>query len=195
MSSRRGRYAIAGGIAAIALAFGTWLVAVPDRLDPANPNVSLANIEAVVSRRYRVPEMTSTVLAGQLDKPETVVFDVREPDEFAQSHIAGAQRVDPSLSAADFFARYGGDLKGKAVVFYCAVGVRSAMMLSRVQEALPGYGATAGYNLRGGIFRWFAGGGAVQSAAGPMQSVHPYDSEWKQLLDRTVAVKSQVRAP
>lgn len=192
----RGRWiAGAGGvILALALAGSAWFWQQNGAFDPANPSVGLADVEATVSRRYKVPEMSSAVLAGRLSAPDVVLFDVREADEFAQSHIAGAQRVDPGMTAQAFLARYGRDLKGKVVVFYCAVGVRSGIMLDRVQAVLPGVGATAAYNLRGGIFRWHATGQSVQSQAGVAASVHPYDADWKQLLDRTLAARPNERS-
>lgn len=178
-------------MAAIALAGGVWLWPQVGGLDPTNPRVGLSDIEATVSRRYKVREMSSAVLAGRMSAPDIVIFDVREPDEFAQSHIAGAQRVDPGMSSEAFLTRYGRELKGKVAVFYCAVGVRSGIMLDRVQASLPGYGVSAAYNLRGGIFRWHAAGQPVLSEAGVATSVHPYDVDWKQLLDRTLAARGR----
>ena len=194
--SKARRIAGAGGVlAVVALAGSAWLWLAVGGLDPANPRVGLSDIEVTVSQRYKVPEMSSAVLSGRLNAPDIVVFDVREADEFAHSHIAGAQRIDPGMSAQAFLAKHGRELKGKVAVFYCAVGVRSAIMLDRVQAALPGYGASAAYNLRGGIFRWYAAGRPVWSEAGEAASVHPFDGDWKQLLDRTLAARSNVRAP
>lgn len=175
----------------LALASGAWFWQQAGGLDPANPKVTLSDIEATVSRRYKVPEMSVGVLAERMSAPDIVLFDVREPDEFALSHIAGAQRIDPDMSGPAFLARYGRDLQGKVAVFYCAVGVRSGIMVDRVQAGLPVYGAASAYNLRGGIFRWFAAGQPVRSEAGEVVSVHPYDGSWKQLLDRTLAARSR----
>jgi rhodanese-related sulfurtransferase len=188
MSTMR-RLALAG----MAVAVGVLLVAVGvwprvSGLDPTNPKVTLADIEATVAQSYRVPEITQTDL-GALSH-EAVLFDVREADEFAQSHIAGARRIDPGMSAADFMAQYGAEIKGRPVVFYCAVGVRSGIMLARVQSALPGLGVSKAYNLRGGIFRWHAAGGPLVSQSGPARDVHHYDSAWKALLDRTLSARS-----
>lgn len=191
MSARRWVAGIGGVGLAVASAGAVWLWSQAGGLDPTNPRTGLSDIEATVARRYMVPEMSSAVLAGRLSAPDIVVFDVREAEEFAQSHIAGAQRVDPGMSGPAFLARYGRDLKGKVAVFYCAVGVRSGVMLERVQAALPGVGASAAYNLRGGIFRWHATGLPVQSEAGEALSVHPYDQDWKLLLDRTLAARGR----
>lgn len=182
------RMALAG--AAVATAVLVFALTVWPRvsgLDPTNPKVELSDIEATVARTYRVPEISNVALAS-LSK-DTVLFDVREADEFAQSHIAGATRIDPAMSAADFVARHGREIAGKPVVFYCAVGVRSGIMLARVQAALPGLGVRKAYNLRGGIFRWYAAGGPVVAQSGAVNGVHPYDGAWKQLLDRTLGAQ------
>jgi rhodanese-related sulfurtransferase len=177
-------------IAAIALALGAaaWMSGAARQFDPANPRVTLADIEATVLRKYPVPEVTDKSLSELLGRADTLVFDVREPDEFAQSHLTGAQRIDPEMSAADFQATFGPQLEGRTVVFYCAVGVRSGRMLARVQPVLASQGAQAAFNLRGGIFRWHASGRplvADGSAGSVPRTVHPYDAAWGALLDRT----------
>lgn len=190
--ARRTWIALAGSVVlGFALAGGALLWRHTEGLDPANPRVTLSDVETTVSRRYKVPELSVAVLAGRMSAPDVVLFDVREPDEFAQSHIEGAQRIDPDMSAQAFLARYGRDLQGKVAVFYCAVGVRSGIMVERVQAALARDGAVPAYNLRGGLFRWFAEGKPVRSEAGEATSVHSYDGNWKLLLDRTLAARSR----
>ena len=177
---------LAAAMAFVAVAGVLWLTPSARGFDPANPNVALSDIEETVSKKYPVPEITKDKLAAAFANPNVVIFDVREPAEFAQSHIPGARRIDPGTSADEFLARYGSELKGKTVVFYCAVGVRSGIMLSRVQQSLPALGANAAYNLRGGIFRWFASGGEVIADSGTAGTIHPYDSSWNKLLQRTI---------
>ena len=154
--------------------------------DPANPQTSLADIEDTVSRNYPVAEITNKMLGPSLSDPNTLVFDVRAPNEYIQSHLAGAHRIDPGMSAKDFIARFGPELKGKLVVFYCAVGVRSGGMLTRLEPALATSGVKAAANLRGGIFRWFADGGPVVTESGRANSVHSFDDAWGALLERTL---------
>ena len=179
---------VAGLVAALASIvavsrLGTWP-------DPTHPATTLGDVEATVARHLPVPEVTDAELVQRLTKANIILFDVREADEFAQSHIAGARRIDPAMSADEFRRTYGPDLKGRSVVFYCAVGVRSGQMLSRVQAVLDAHQATAGFNLRGGIFRWHASGRPLTaspvSADGAPRSVHPYDARWGQLLERTL---------
>jgi rhodanese-related sulfurtransferase len=179
-------YVLAGAgalVLTLAVGFGSGAVG---ELDPTDPRVSLADVETKVERRFSVPELTDAALVTALAQPGTMLFDVREASEFEQSHLQGAKRIDPGMSANAFLATYGRELKGKSVVFYCAVGVRSGIMLARVQDKLPTIGTTAAYNLRGGIFRWHASGRPLVARNGPASTVHPYDQSWGQLLDRTL---------
>ena len=158
--------------------------------DPTNPSVTLDDVEASVARRLPGPELTDAELVARLARGNVVVFDVREADEFTQSHLAGAHRIDPGLSAEAFRDRFGAEIKGRSVVFYCAVGVRSGHMLARVQPVLASSNAAEAFNLRGGIFRWRAEGRPLvaQTSSQPSADapVHHYDSRWGQLLDRTL---------
>lgn len=192
--SGRGMVAIGGVLAAALLAIG--LMACLPQLqfgpwpNPSDPNTTLADVERAVTRNIPVPEITAAALrssAGSTGADDLVLFDVREPAEYSQSHIAGAQRIDPSMSAADFLSRFGSAVRGKTVVFYCAVGVRSGYMLERVRSGLEQRGIARAYNLRGGIFRWFASAAPVVNDSGPARNVHPYDEAWGKLLQRTVA--------
>lgn len=184
--SAKVRWFILVGAAALALALAVGFGAGVVGLDPTDPRVSLADIETKVARRFSVPELTDSALVTAMAQPGTVLFDVRDAEEYDLSHLQGTTRIDPGMSADAFLATYGGELKGKSVVFYCAVGVRSGLMLARVADKLAATGATAGYNLRGGIFRWHASGRPLVADRGPVATVHHYDQAWGQLLDRTL---------
>ncbi len=90
------------------------------------------------------------VSAAQLDamiaSGKAVLIDVREPDEFAAGHIAGARNhplstFDPaSLPAAE----------DKRVILQCAGGKRSAIALDRCAQA----GAAVDTHLAGGLAAW-----------------------------------------
>jgi rhodanese-related sulfurtransferase len=112
---------------------------------------------------------------------------VRTREEFEQSHIDGAIWVDPDMSAASFAEAHGARVRGKTAVFYCAVGVRSGVMVQRVSQSLAPFGPAATVNLKGGVFRWHAQRKPLMSTAGPVRTVHPYDASWGKLLDRTLA--------
>jgi hypothetical protein len=68
--------------------------------DPADPGVTLHDVEVSVARRLPLPELTETELAARLAHGNVVVFDVREADEFTQSHLVGAQICQPRHSAS-----------------------------------------------------------------------------------------------
>jgi rhodanese-related sulfurtransferase len=174
---RRGLFLVAAAATA-AIALGVWSRAPLDGLDPRDPRVTLSDVEATVARRFKLPEIDHDALKARLGASTTVLFDVREPDEFAQSHLPGARRIDPAMSADD-------------VIFYCAVGVRSGTMLERAAPALLANGVTSARHLRGGIFRWHASHGPLTSDGGDARKVHHFDEHWRKLLDRSVGARSR----
>lgn len=112
------------------------------------------------------------------------LIDVRTVEEFAVSRLQGAQRVDPSIWRNTFLERYAGRLKGKTVIFYCSVGVRSSRLAAAVQKDLLAQGAVAVFNLEGGIFKWHNEGKPLTASSGDTRFVHPYSDYWGQLLTR-----------
>jgi rhodanese-related sulfurtransferase len=156
-------------------------------LDLANPRLSLADVESTVSSMYPLPEISTAELAGKIGKGEFVVFDVRTQAEFDTSHLAGTIRVAPDMDPKSFLMEHGAQLENRSVVFYCAVGVRSARMLERLMNGIAAYRPAAVYNLRGGIFRWFADGHQVVDASGSTDKIQPFDAAWNGLLNRTLA--------
>jgi len=99
-------------------------------------------------------EIGPAELKALLDQGEALVVDVREPEEFAAEHIAGAVNLplssfDPArLPAAD----------GKTVILQCAGGKRSGMALDRCAEAQ----AAIDTHLAGGLGAWKSAGLPVE---------------------------------
>ena len=93
-------------------------------------------------------------LKALLDQGQALVIDVREPEEFAAEHIAGAVNLplssfDPArLPAAD----------GKTVILQGAGGKRSGMALDRCAEAQ----AAIDTHLAGGLGAWKSAGLPVE---------------------------------
>ncbi|MEO9133038.1 MAG: rhodanese-like domain-containing protein [Sphingomonas sp.] len=93
-------------------------------------------------------ELDAQELAAMIEAGEALIVDVREPDEFASGHIAGAMnlplsRFDPArLPAAN----------GKTLVLNCAGGRRSAAALEHCAAARAGVDT----HLYGGIAAWKA---------------------------------------
>lgn len=100
-----------------------------------------------------------------------VLIDVREPDEFAVSHLAGAiRRTDPNTI----------DLpKDQFIVVYCSVGLRSAGFASRLMRR----GYTNVLNLQESIFGWANRGFPVYQGKQQVHAVHPYNRRWGVLLN------------
>lgn len=159
----------------------------------------LEAIKAKVARDYRgVPQMSTKQLAALLKAHSGVVlFDVREKGEYAVSHLTGAKQIEPlgwlNSSAGDLVKAYGGKVKGRTVVFYCSVGVRSSEMAEKVKDALMASGAKGVYNLSGGIFAWHNERRGLVDAKGKTDFVHPYDGEWGRLVERSKLTRFKPR--
>jgi rhodanese-related sulfurtransferase len=152
--------------------------------DPADPRTTMQDVEAAVARLLPVPEITSGELARRIAAGERIVlFDVREPAEFVQSHIAGALRVPPDAPAAAVLAEHRARMAGATVVLYCAVGWRSGVMLQGIRQAAAEAPAASLLNLRGGIFRWHAERRPLEFGPGA-SGVHQFDAAWGRLLQR-----------
>jgi rhodanese-related sulfurtransferase len=100
--------------------------------------------------KLTIEEIEAATLQAMLDARTVTLIDVREPDEFAAGHIAGA--LNRPLSSFDPQAV---PLEaGKRVVLQCAGGKRSAMAFERCREAdLP-----VDAHLSGGLAAWKAAG-------------------------------------
>ncbi len=180
------------GLGASALLIGTLLVLAGALLSPATKAVagkdfSLARVHEQVVSRYRgvrhlAPGKLKTMLEQEPDK--LLILDVREEAEYAVSHLPGAKRVDPGIWRASFMRRFAREARGRTVVFYCSVGVRSSRLAAYVGEALGKAGARGVYNLAGGIFAWHNRRYPLVNAKGPTAFVHPYDAKWGRLVER-----------
>ena len=128
----------------------------------------LAEIEAAIARALPdVPHITPALLAERLAAgADVVVVDVRDAGEIAVSRIGGS--VPSSGLRLD---AHSGD-----VVLVCAVGVRSAMLASRLAGRHAGALRVA--NLSGGLFRWHGEGRPLVDDHGPTRAIHPYGPRW-----------------
>lgn len=89
-------------------------------------------------------------LKRRLDDGSAVLVDIREPDEYAREHIAGARLIP--LSKLDAKA-FGGD-RERTIVFQCKSGNRTAANASQLLAA-P---CREAYALAGGLDAWKAAG-------------------------------------
>ena len=163
----------------LAAAFAIMLTLVVGSVD--GHAFSLDEIERDVAEDY--PEILHAPSLPESSN-DVLLLDVREQDEYAVSHIPGAVRVDPGIGKTRFLAMYREKLKGKKLVFYCSVGVRSSILASRVRGGALKAGATQVQNLTGGIFRWHNARKSLVSRGGVTDYVHPYNRRWGQLVKR-----------
>jgi len=146
---------------------------------------TLDAVAADVAKRWPgIGHVSPAEVDALMRSGDVAVFDVRKRDEQEVSHLQGATLVDPDMPAPSFLARYGEAIKGKTVVFYCSVGVRSSKLADRVAAGLTHRGANAVTNLRGGIFAWHAERRPLENARGATDDVHPYDRNWGRLVER-----------
>ncbi|WP_027881183.1 rhodanese-like domain-containing protein [Meiothermus rufus] len=88
--------------------------------------------------------------ARKLQRQNVLFVDVREPEEFAQVRLEGAQLIPLS----EFAGRYQELPKNQPVVLYCRSGNRSAQAAAWLSA--KGYAHL--FNLDGGIMAWYQAG-------------------------------------
>lgn len=125
-----------------------------------------------------VPQLSTQDLAAWIHARKTLVLlDARKPEEFAVSHLAKAQRIDPNASTFEDLQSID---KNTPIVVYCSVGYRSAELATRLKRA----GFKQVYNLEGSIFKWANEGRPVFRDQQEVREVHPYDDAWGKLLNK-----------
>ena len=158
------------------------------------PQAPLDELHTKIAREHpRIAHISADELVSGADR-NVVVFDVREQEEFAVSHLDGATRVNPSLSATDFLKNFGASLSGKTVVFYCSVGVRSSKLAEKVRAAIATNTAIGDAkpakiaNLTKGVFGWRNEGRMLSRGSGETHQVHPYNDYWGRLINDRSAI-------
>lgn len=151
----------------------------------AENDFTLSAIHQKITKDFSaVDHINQQRLQKMLSENDTnlVLFDVREPAEFAVSHLNGAIRLSPATWRNTFLKNHSKDLKGKTIIFYCSVGVRSSKMAEYLREDLKLIGVNKIYNLQEGIFGWANHGAPMVNQKGATNKVHPYDTHWGQLV-------------
>jgi rhodanese-related sulfurtransferase len=138
-----------------------------------------ADVDQLIQEDYPdVPSITTDELAESLAAGRAVVLlDVREPEEFAVSHLAGARRVTSAAEAISALDTAGPDT---LIVAYCSVGYRSAALVIALREQ----GMASAVNLEGSIFAWANAGLPVYRGDTEVAEVHPFDDAWGTLLNQ-----------
>lgn len=135
-------------------------------------------IHEVSSEFSDVPQISTSDLAAWLADPARVqpqLLDVREPEEFAVSHLPGAIRISPDATSDQLTGKV--DFS-KPIVLYCSVGYRSSVLARRLISA----GAKQAMNLEGSIFKWANEGRAIVRDKAPADKVHPYNRKFSRML-------------
>lgn len=161
-------------------------------------HLSLEQIDQQMQAQHpSVPSITPTQLTAMLKRDDQpILIDVREPAEYAVSHIAGAIRVDDNADADEALAAIAQPVSGREVILYCSVGVRSTLLAERIRQQLTAQGAAAITNLSGGLFAWHNARLPLVNGTGePTDLIHPYDREWGQLVQRQGRITYRIDQP
>lgn len=145
---------------------------------------SLSSVHQNIVADYEGVEHLTAQQLSLMESESIVIFDIREVDEFAVSHIDNAIQVDPDVSADDFLEVYADTLKNKTAIFYCSVGRRSSEFISRVIARQNFEPPTKVYNLSGGLFHWHNLAKPLVNLQKQTMLVHPYNFYWGRLILR-----------
>lgn len=108
----------------------------------------------IFKRFFGSPDAADTIGVAearrQLDQGEAVLIDVREPDEWAAGHVAGATHIP----LADLPARLDEVPRDRPVLLFCRSGNRSG----RATAFLRQQGYRQATNVEGGIIAWQGAG-------------------------------------
>ncbi|MDQ6613901.1 MAG: molybdopterin-synthase adenylyltransferase MoeB [Actinomycetota bacterium] len=100
------------------------------------------------STKANIREVDTAGAAQAIDRPGTIVLDVREADEYEQGALLGAVHIPRGFLESQVEGKIGDH--DAPVVVYCAGGVRSAFAAETLQEL--GYGNVV--SMDGGFNRW-----------------------------------------
>jgi rhodanese-related sulfurtransferase len=138
--------------------------------------------EKIRSKYPTVSQLSTEELHNLLLEQESIkpiLLDIREPEEYAVSHLPGAILATTEDEALRVIAKSD---KDSLIVVYCSVGYRSSEMAKKLQEK----GFTKVSNLEGSIFKWANEGRGVYQGDQQTTVVHPFNSKWGRLLDKTL---------
>ena len=114
-------------------------------------------LELVNTVRARVREVTPMDVQDILRTGTARVFDVREDNEWAAGHVAGAAHLGKGIIERDI-ERTVPDVN-TPIVLYCGGGFRSAL----AADALQSMGYTNVVSMAGGWRGWTDAGGAIST--------------------------------
>jgi rhodanese-related sulfurtransferase len=128
------------------LILGALALAACQEEERALPHVDYA----AVSAPSEVRAISAIDLAVRIEAGDVLLVDVREPEEFAESRIAGALNAPLSTFDPAMIPRE----QARETIFYCRSGRRSAEAAQMMAER---FGGTVRH-LEGGITEWIDSG-------------------------------------
>jgi rhodanese-related sulfurtransferase len=110
---------------------------------------SPAFLKLVQDAKSRVREVSVDQVKAMLDRRESfTLVDVREDNEWAKDHVAGAVHLGKGIIERDAEQRLSD--KNAEIVLYCGGGFRSALAADNLQKM----GYTNVFSMDGGIRDW-----------------------------------------
>lgn len=165
-------------VCAIALAAAAYSVSNSISLSTGDALDLDAAVLAVRNRFQDVAHIDTEMVKALLESKTSgavQIVDVRDPAEFAVSHIPGAINVPTGTSDAELLVAVRPD---RPVIVYCSIGYRSSIIARRLRAA----GRENVSNYAGSIFAWANAGQPLESSRGRVKIVHPYDEHWGRYL-------------
>jgi len=112
----------------------------------STPQQGAANPPAVDKAPFQ--DIDGILFKQKMKEPNTVIIDVRTPEETREGIIEGAVEMD--ITQDNFMEKIGELDNGKTYLVYCQSGGRSSRACSMMAEA----GFKSLYNLKGGYSNW-----------------------------------------
>lgn len=112
--------------------------------------------DLVAEAKSHIREISAADVADAVKKnPQTLVLDVREPNEWAEGHIPGALHVPRGMLEAKADLEYANREprladRSQPIVVHCASGARSAL----AADVMQAMGFTNVQSMAGGIVAW-----------------------------------------
>lgn len=104
-----------------------------------------------------LPNLSPRDAHARIESGRAILVDIREPDEFARSHVPGARSLPLSRLGAEPMP----GAPGQEVIFTCRSGMRTAGACDRLGGLVP----EGAYILEGGLDAWAKAGFPVQTDA------------------------------
>ncbi|MGE5471407.1 MAG: rhodanese-like domain-containing protein [Bacteroidota bacterium] len=110
--------------------------------------------ELVIAARKSISECSAAQVQEKLHQPDTLVIDVREPDEYRQGHLSSAINIPRGLLEFKLSGEPALQRLDRPIVVYCKSSGRAALAVVAMQEM----GFCNVVSLAGGFDAWAAAG-------------------------------------